>query len=199
MSYSHFKHSTSRACVCKWLRFSSYNLTMLYLKCTQEVQKIADLRNENLALPQPSNAPLGNWYINRFNLGRRKAFIFMSETTLLSFILFQGKKAITIEHLANIFLAGLEQLLQMKGLPQSAIDKAFEHYNTGLFSKTDSRSSLGSLNDLVIHYQLRVEHAGGLAQCDLTSIIMNINDMPQRRIGWQTSWDAVQSKLCLLN
>lgn len=172
---------------------------MLYLKCTQEVQKIAGLRSENLALPEPSDAPLGNWYVNRFSLGSRKAFIFMSETTLLSFILFQGNKAITTEFLPNMFLAGLEQLLQMKGLPQSAIDKAFEHYSTGLFSKTDSRSSLGSLNDLVSHYQLRVESAGGLSQCDLTSIIMSVNDMPQRRIGWQTSWDVVQSKLCLLN
>ena len=172
---------------------------MLYLKCTQEVQKIVGLRHENLAVPELSDAPLGTWYINRFSLGRRKAFIFMSETTLLSFILFQGKKVITTEYLPNMFLAGLEQLLQMKGLPQSAIDKAFEHYNTGLFSKTDSRSSLGSLNDLVNHYQLRVEYEGGLSQCDLTSIIMSVNEMPQRRIGWQTSWDVVQRKLCLLN
>lgn len=96
---------------------------------------------------------MGNWYVNRFNLGRRKAFIFMGETTLLSFILFQGKKPVNIE----------------------------------------------SLNDLVNHYQWRVEREGGLSQCDLTGIIMSVNDMPQRRIGWQTSWDAAQGKLCLPN
>mgnify|MGYP003345109450 CR=1 FL=1 len=95
-----------------------------------------------------------------------------------------------------MLLAGLEQLLQMKGLPASAIDQAFNHYDAGLYAKTDSRSDLGSLNDLVNHYQWRVESEGGLSHCDLTGIIMSINDMPQRRIGWQTSWDAVQSRLC---
>jgi len=169
---------------------------MLYLKCTQEVQKVVGLHKANLASPEPSEAPLGNWYVNRFNLGRRKAYIFMSETTLLSFILFQGKKPVTIESLPNMLLAGLEQLLQMKGLPASAIDQAFKHYDAGLYAKTDSRSDLGSLNDLVNNYQWRVESEGGLSHCDLTGIIMSINDMPQRRIGWQTSWDAVQSRLC---
>jgi hypothetical protein len=169
---------------------------MLYLKCTQEVQNVVGLRKENLALPKPSDAPLGNWYVNRFNLGRRKAFIFMSETTLLSFILFQGQKPVTTESLPNMLLAGLDQLLQMKGLPMSAINKAFEHYNEGLYAKTNNRSDLGSLNDLVNHYQVRVEREGGLSQCDLTGIIMGVNNMPQRRIGWQTSWDAVQGKLC---
>jgi hypothetical protein len=172
---------------------------MLYLKCTQEVQKVVGLRKGNLASPEPSDTPLGNWYVNRFNLGRCKAYIFMSETTLLSFILFQGKKPVTIDSLPNMFLAGLEQLLQMKGLPTSAIETAFKHYDAGLYANTDSGSDLGSLNDLVNHYQWRVEAGGGLSQCDLTSIIMSVNGMPQRRIGWQTSWDAVQSKLSLLN
>ena len=168
---------------------------MLYLKCTQEAQNVVGLRKENLASPEPSDAPLGNWYVNRFNLDRRKAFIFMSETTLLSFILFQGKKPVTIESLPNMLLAGLQQLLQMKGLPISAINKAFEYYDAGLYAKTDNRSDLGSLNDLVNHYQWRVEREGGLSQCDLTGIIMSVNDVPQRRIGWQRPWDAVQGKL----
>lgn len=172
---------------------------MLYLKCTQEVQKVVGLRKENLAMAEPSDAPLGNWYVNRFNLGRRKAYIFMSETTLLSFILFQGKRPVTTESLPSMLLAGLQQLLQMKGLSESAIDKAFGHYGAGLYAKTDSRADLGSMNDLVNHYQCRVEYEGGLSHCDLTSIIMAVNDMPQRRIGWQTSWDAVRRKLCLPN
>jgi hypothetical protein len=176
-----------------------HNSDMLYLKCTQEVQKVVGLRKENLATPEPSESPLGNWYVNRFNLDQRKAYIFMSEATLLSFILFQGKKPVTIESLPNMLLGGLDQLLQMKGLPASAIDKAFEHYDAGLYAKTDSRSDLGSLNDLVNHYQSRVYVEGGLSRCDLTGIMMSVNGMPQRRIGWKNSWDVVQAKLCPSN
>jgi hypothetical protein len=172
---------------------------MLYLKCTSEVQKVLGLHKENLAEALPSENPLGNWYVNRVPIGRRKAFIFMSETTLLSFVLFQGKKPVTTKFLPQMFLAGLEQLLQMRGFPKDAIDRAFQHYDTGLFAKTDSRADLGSLNDLVKNYQWLIENQGGFEFCDLTAIIMNINETPQRRIGWVNSWDITQSKLCKLS
>lgn len=46
---------------------------MLYLKCTGDVQKAIGLRKENLADPLPNEAPLGNWYVHRFNLAQRWA------------------------------------------------------------------------------------------------------------------------------
>lgn len=105
---------------------------MLYLKCTGDVQKAIGLRKENLADALPSEAPLGNWYVHRFNLARSKAYIFMSEATLLSFILFQGKKPITAESLPGMFMAGLSQLLEMRGLPAPAVRRAIEPCGNGL-------------------------------------------------------------------
>lgn len=172
---------------------------MPYLKCTGVVQKVLGLPKTLLADASPSFAPLGNWYIHRFDVGRRKAYIFMSEATLLSFILFQGKKPVTPETLPNMLLAGLEQLLQMHGMTQDAIERAIVPYHEGLYAKTDNRSDLGSLNDLVQRYQWLIERQGGLDQCDLTGIIMGSNTMPQRRLGWCTSWEIAQSKLQLLN
>jgi len=102
---------------------------MLYLKCTGDVQKAIGLRKENLADALPSEAPLGNWYVHRFNLDRGKAYIL--------------------------------------------------------------------LTDLILHYQWAIERDGGLARCDLTRIIMKLNEMPQRRLKWATSWDLTQSALSL--
>ena len=171
------------------------NSAMLYLKCTAIVQKALGLPKTLLAEPVPTLAPLGNWYVNRFDLGRRKAHVFMSETTLLSVILLQGKTPVTPETLPIMMLAGLEQLLHMRGIGEPAIERAMVHYQEGLFAKTDSRADLGSLNDLVQRYQWVVEDDGGLDRCDLTRIIMGTNDMPQRRLGWRTSWEVTQSKL----
>lgn len=171
---------------------------MLYLKCTGVVQKVLGLPKTLVADALPNPAPLGNWYVNRFDIGRRKAYVFMSETTLLSFILFQGKKPVTFETLPTMMLAGLEQLLQMRGFSEDAIERALVHYHEGVFAKTDSRQDLGSLNDLVQRYQWIIESDGGLDHCDLTRIIMGINDTPQRRLGWANSWDMTQSKLQLL-
>lgn len=171
---------------------------MLYLKCTAEVQKAVGLRKENLADAGATSAPLGNWYVNRFKADGRMIYIFMSEPTLLSFILFQGKKPVTVQSLPNMLLAGLQQLLEMRGLPSTSIDKAFEHYEFGAYAKTDSRSSLGSLHNLILCYQQMIKFEGGLASCDLTGIIMKINEMPQRRLEWSNSWDVAQAKLAML-
>ncbi len=170
---------------------------MLYLKCTLEVQKAVGLQKENLADAGTTDAPLGNWYINRFETDRRKIYIFMSESTLLSFLLFQGKNPVTVQSLPNMMLAGLQQLLEMRGLPSEAINRAFAHYESGVYAKTDSRSSLGSLNDLVHCYRHMIEFQGGLASCDLTDIIMKVNDMPQRKLKWRKSWAVAQAKLAV--
>lgn len=172
---------------------------MLHLKCTAQVQSIIGLTPSQLLQAEPSAAPLGNWYVNRFSLGRRKAFVFMSETTLLSFLLLQGKKPVTVETLPRMLLAGLEQLLSMRGLPADAVERALAHYDTGAFSKTGNRSDLGSLNDLVLRYQHIVCHRGGVDHCDLTDVIMRINETPQQRLGWCNSWEAAESKLLALH
>lgn len=172
---------------------------MLYLKCTAVVQKALGLPKTLVADALPTSAPLGNWYVHRFDIGRRKALVFMSETTLLSFIMLQGQKPVTAETLPTMMVAGLAQLLQMRGISEDAIERAMVHYHEGLFAKTDSRPDLGSLNDLVQRYQWVIESDGGLDRCDLTRIIMGTNDMPQRRLSWRTSWEMSQSKLQLPN
>lgn len=172
---------------------------MLYLKCTAQVRSVIGLTPSQLLQAEPSVAPLGNWYVNRFSLGRRKAFVFMSETTLLSFLLLQGKQPVTVETLPRMLLAGLEQLLTMRGLPSDAVERALVNYHTGAFSKTGSRSDLGSLNDLVFRYQHIVSHLGGVDRCDLTDVILRINETPQQRLGWCNSWEAAESKLLSLH
>ncbi len=168
---------------------------MLYLKCTQDVYKHLGLRKQDLAVAEPTPAPLGNWYIHRFLLGRRQAYIFMSDTTLLSFILFGGKKRVTAATMPHMLLGGLAQLLTFKGYPESAVTAAFKYYTAGRFAATDSRVHLGVLNNLVSHYQWSVAYDGGLDQCDLTNIIMRINTMPQRSIAFKNAWDATRHKL----
>jgi hypothetical protein len=73
--------------------------------------------------------------------------------------------------------------------------QALEPCHPGRYSKTDSRKTLGSLNDLVRCYTTMVEAQGRLQACDLTGIIQQINDMQQRTLHWATAWDVSQSLL----
>lgn len=170
---------------------------MLFLKCTGNVQKTIGLRKDNLADAPATSAPLGDWYVNSFEADRRTIYIFMSEPTLLSFILFQGKRPVTVQSLPLMMLGGLQQLLTMRGLAGVAVDAALAPYETGLYARTNSRSALGSLNDLVHCYRDTIEGQGGLAACDLTGIIMSVNSMPQRKLEWRTSWESAQARLAL--
>lgn len=168
---------------------------MIYLKCTGEAQRAIGLAKNQLAEAQPVAAPLGSWYVHRFVADRTQFYLFMSEATLLSFVLYQGKKPVTAQTLPQMFLAGLSQLLTMRGLDESRVHRAVDACGSGFFAKTDNRKVLGCMNDLVRCFTTMVEVQGGLAECDLTAIIMKLNDMPQRTLNWTTSWDATMAAL----
>lgn len=170
---------------------------MLYLKCTNDIQKTLGLRKEQITEAQISEAPLGNWYIQRFNVEGYTSYLFMSDRTFLSFILFEGRKKFSPEALPMMFLGGLQQLLQMLEIPQATIDQALSHYHVGLFSKTNSRSDLGVLNNLIQHYLWCIEDEGGVQQCNLSPIIFSVNNIIQRRLNWQTSIEATKQELGL--
>lgn len=168
---------------------------MMILKCTAEVRKAIGLPERQLVDTLTSTAPLGHWYVHRFAIGRTRFLLFMSETTLLSFVLHQGRRPLDARSLPDMFLAGLQQLLSMKDLDAVAIAQTMALCHTGLFGKTDSRKTLGSMNDLVRCYTVSVEAQGGLASCNLTDIIMRLNAMPQRRLDWATSWDVARAQI----
>lgn len=159
---------------------------MLQLRCTQKVQKALGLKLSDLSPVRAPNSLLGNWYVNLFSVDRRKTFIFMNEKTLLSFIIF-GVRKNNIKNLPESFIGGLEQALTMEGLNISQINRVFADYKEIEFTKTDSRSVLGNLNDLVWLYKNYILDEGGYKYCNLGEIIRKLNNMPQRNIGWSKS------------
>lgn len=168
---------------------------MLHLKCTTEVQKLLRLRKEQLSEPGPSSAPLGDWYVHRFFIERAWVYLFMSEVSLLSFVLLKGNRPVNAASLPDIFLGGLHQLLTMRGMSADTIERAMAPYHTGGFARTDSHKLRGCMNDLVRCYTVSVIHSGGLKACDLTDIIFGMNEMPQRTLNWSNSWRVTEALL----
>jgi hypothetical protein len=149
---------------------------MQYLKCTQLVR---DFLNIKAVIPlfEPTLPKIfGCWYVNVFTVDRKKTLIFMNEQTLLSFVVFGVKKS-NCSDLGLVFRRGLEQLLCMENLPAYKIKKILQEYAVLQYSKTDSRSALGNLNDLIFHYKYIVLDHGGFDYCDVGNTIHNINRM----------------------
>ena len=65
---------------------------MLALCCTKKTLDQFDLGKEVVNDVGPADAALGHWYVGLIKLGRGKALVFMSERTLLSFILHGMRK-----------------------------------------------------------------------------------------------------------
>ena len=166
----------------------------MQIRCTQKLLKALGVKNTELSDIEKSDSILGNWYANIFTLDRRKTIIFMNEKTLLSFVIY-GIKKTNIKNFPLIFINGLEQCLAMEDIESRQIEKVLSEYTNMFLTKTDSKSFLGNMNDIVSLYTHFVLYDGGLNQVDLSEVIARINRTPQRNIGWQNSIAAVKGIL----
>ena len=121
---------------------------MFQLRCTGKVIKTLGLKPQDLFDAKMSDSLLGDWYVNEFFLDRRKTFIFMSEKTLLSFIIYGIKKSNLGDFPAPL-IKGLDQLLTLEGFEKEEIERAFVGYDKMQYTKTASKSVIGNMNDLV--------------------------------------------------
>jgi hypothetical protein len=167
---------------------------MLQLRCTSKVIKFLGLKPGDLKEAKEPDSLLGDWYVNMFVVDRRKTLLFMNETTLLSFVIY-GVRKDTIKKIPDLLLCGIDQLLTFEGLTIAEINKIFTRYESIEFTKTNSRSTLGNMNDLMELYKHSILYEGGLKHCALTDIIRRINRTPQRNLGWAKSIETVKQLL----
>jgi hypothetical protein len=83
-----------------------------------------------------TDALLGNWSVTDFGVDRRHAFIFMSDKTLLSFLLLEGKTKFDLLNLQVLLVNGLAQLLQFMAIPQESIDAGIADLEVMAITKT---------------------------------------------------------------
>lgn len=152
------------------------------------------LRQTDLYGIKELDSILGNWYANIFTVDRRKTLIFMNERSLLSFIVY-GMRKDNIANFKEYFHRGLRQLLLIENIGKEQIEEILAQYEMVELTKTDSRTVLGNLNDLVDMYKYLILYDGGLNECDLTSIIRQRNRTPQRNLGGKYSMDILAELL----
>jgi hypothetical protein len=160
---------------------------VIHLQCTLPVLKHLGCNPKDLPQAGNTDALLGNWSVTDFVVNRRHAFIFMSDKSLLSFFLLEGKTKFELSNIQVLLQNGLAQLLEFMEIPQESIDTAIADLDVISVTKTKDRSIMGNLRALVDAYQHLIDLRGGLKSCDLTEVILNINARPQRRLGWATS------------
>lgn len=146
--------------------------------------------------PPPASAPgrLGDWGVTLFPLENRKAALFMSQRTLLSFVILEGKP-FAPSSFATVFWAGLSQVLEMDGYKPPVVAEVLDSYSELVLTKTGSASRTAQINNLAQDYKHAVWIAGGLKRCDLDTAIRKINQRPRKPLNYATAQEATRELL----
>ena len=167
---------------------------MAVLRCSNTLLAQLDALHEPEAIPATRPGRLGDWCATVFSLEDRRAALFMSQRTLLSFIILEGKR-FDGETIALIFWAGLAQVLEMEGYKKRDAEEIVETYSEFFLAKTASASRTSQMNSLIRDYRDLVMRFGGLRCCDVGVVIHEINERPRKALNWATPQEMTDELL----
>jgi hypothetical protein len=164
---------------------------MAIIRCT------AKLLNELGVKPTsgPDHSPnLYDWHANLVRLDRRKYVLFTNNETLYSFLARWTKAPRSAEFLER-FRLGLFNSLVSEELAEAQVEYMMSEHAQVTITKTNSRSVLGSMNDLTFQVKTMIHMSGGLDDADLSEITRQLNRIPMSAIKYRFSIDELKRKL----
>ncbi len=165
---------------------------MQLIHCTGKLQKEMGLKKADLCEVVPIFSYLGSWHANLMYVDRRKCILFVNDKTLFNFIAADVSRA-DIRDLGVLFKSLLQCVLSDEGLEASAKEKIMSEYNELGYAKTQNRSVLGSMNDLVFHYKYLIQDAGGVHSHEIPGIIQKLNRMPMGALEYAYPIEALRA------
>jgi len=124
---------------------------VITLKCTRNLLELVG--GVTIESPPASTSVLGDWYANIVPTAAGELVAFANEKTLLSV-------ALSVEMLDSLvpsFVARVYNLLRIIKVPEKVALQECTEMEDVEFSKTSSRSIVGSLGQISFHYQLIAE------------------------------------------
>ncbi len=165
--------------------------SMAVIQCTKKL--LTELKVEDSGATIPTS-PLGSWHANLLTLDRRKCVLFTNDLTRYSFLV-TGLRKPDFQVLDEVFRQSLFKSLINDGFNQEQIEKVLDEIREISFTKTSSRSVLGSMNDIadIIKWTLPAE--GGLANTDTVALMKKMNRMLMKPIGYKYAVEVLREAL----
>ncbi len=110
------------------------------------------LKQSDLCTEEPRFSYLGPWHANLIHIDRRKWVLLVNDKTLFTFIMPDVSRA-QIRELDKLFKSYLSCVLVDAGISEAERARILSEYDEVGFTNTNSKSVLGSMNDLVFHYR----------------------------------------------
>jgi hypothetical protein len=164
---------------------------MQLIRCTKKLQKEMGLKKADLHEAKPTFSYLGSWHANLIHIDRRKCVLFVNDKTLFNFIAPYVTRA-QIRELDVLFREFLQSVLAEEAVSASTRQKISAEYTEVAYASSESKSVLGSMNDLAFHYRFHILSEGGVHSCMVPSIIRKLNRMPMGAIEYRYPIEALK-------
>jgi hypothetical protein len=139
------------------------------------------LKPSDLCTEEPHFSYLGPWHANLIYINRRKCVLFANDKTLFNFIVPDVPRA-TIKELDKLFTGYLSCIVADERFAEADRARMLSEYDEIRFANTNSKSVLGSMNDLAFHYTHSMLESGGVHSPAVPGIIRQLNRMPMSAI-----------------
>jgi len=164
---------------------------MVTIRCTAKLLKELDTKPASVPAQLPG---LSDWHANLLRVDRKKCVLFTNDLTLYSFLIHKEKKTLSAGF-GEQFRLGLFKSLMSDGLNDSQVKRMLDSQDSIVVAKTNSRSVLGSMNDLAFQIKYMVQAKGGLTMADLAEINRQLNRIPMGAIKYNFSIDELRCRL----
>lgn len=100
-----------------------------------------------------------------------------------------------LENFDKVFRLGLFTSLTAEGFTEPQVEYVLKEHQLVVITRTNSRSILGSMNDLAFQIKSMIYAPGGLANADLSEINRQLNRTPMSAINYKASIDKLKQLL----
>jgi hypothetical protein len=164
---------------------------MAIIKCTTKLLNELGIKSTN-APDQRSS--LCDWHANMLWLDRKKYVLFTNDQTLYSFLVPWNKSPRSTDFMKR-FRLGLLKSLMSEGLVEVQIEYLLSEHTQISITKTNSRSVLGSMNDLAIQIKSMIFVSGGLTDVNWPEVNRQLNRIPMSAIKYKVGIDELKRRL----
>lgn len=165
---------------------------MQLIRCTKKLQKEMGLKQSDLCAEEPRFSYLGSWHANLVHIDRRKCVLFVNDKTLFNFIT-PDVSRMQIRELDKLFKKYLSCVLADAGMAEANRGKILSEYDDVGFANTNSKSVLGSMNDLAFHYKYSIQEEVGVHSPAVPEIIRRLNRMPMGALKYVFPIEALRA------
>jgi hypothetical protein len=147
------------------------------------------IKNANSFKLPNANNDIEAWHCNLFDYGTIYAILLTHDKTLFSFFIY-GLEKDDFKYFTEIIQQNVFKTMLNLGFEQKKFEIILESMENMRFSKTDDKSVLASMNQLMPHIYTLMDR-----ETELLDIIQSVNDMVNQKLNYNTPREKFEKLL----